>query len=281
MSPRNHRHHHRTRNGRSDSGNGASDTAESGGSLGGPGSPHEMLWQQIEDRIAEMVAEYTPTLGTVVGQDGGAVRVQLDEEDDAREVGFAKKKGTRYDTNERVLVGKTRGGRHVVLGPITDKQGQAERAVANEDLHDDAVGRRNIQVDSVGPDELAGGAVDNSHLSGGSVTGDKIAGNSVDRKHITNNAIGTNQIEGGGVKTNNIGDNQVTRGKLDNGVTSDIQKGIDDAKDAKGDASKAQGTADDAITKAKDAQNTADKAKSDIAALTTRLKKLEDKVAKL
>lgn len=284
MSPREHRHR-----------NGQTDTAESGtdnaGSLGTPGGLHELLWQQIEDRMVEIVMDLAvPTLGTVVGMDGGSVRVQLDEEDDVREVGFPKVKGTRHDPGERVPVFKTRGGRQFLLPPVIDQQGQAERAVDDADIHDDAIATRHIGDNQVTGGKIPNREIKSDHLStknspgGAAVQSGNIGDKQVKGDHIDNKQIDSSHLKDSldtdikdavrdsGNALDKIGDKQ-----KGTGLYGDVDAAKSAASDAKGDVK----NLDDKVFGQNGLRSDVNANKNDITALTSKIKKLEDRVKKL
>lgn len=113
---------------------------------------HESLIRLVRSIAQEEAAAVAPKVGTVVGSDGGRPTVRLDDEDEDGAVGLARQLGHRYPKGSRVLVGRLRpNGRaqgsydHVVLGIVSDKQGNAEEVVGNED----------IQANSINSDRLA------------------------------------------------------------------------------------------------------------------------------
>ena len=52
---------------------------------GRPGPVHQALYNQILDDVRGMIMEYVPTMGEVVGKDGGRVVVHSDDEDEPRQ----------------------------------------------------------------------------------------------------------------------------------------------------------------------------------------------------
>lgn len=147
--------------------------------VGRPGPEHEQLWRMIQDMVREEVANMAPTLGVVDGNDGGKVRVLLDDEDAPRTIGFPRKKGQRYQPGERVVVVKTRSGDPVVLGSISSGEGKAaENAVGGPDIYDDSIAKN----------------------------------------HMKSNSVGTEQVEGSSIQSGHIKDNEIAKGKLDKGV---------------------------------------------------------------
>jgi hypothetical protein len=278
----------RDRRGRSDPF--ASDVdRDTGGSAFGPTGTHEAFWDTIGRMIDERVIEFAPTTGTVTGMDGGRVKVHLDDEDEPREIGFPRRKGTRYDTNERVLVGKTRGGRQIVLGTFTDKTGYDERGVANEDLHDDAIDNRALRANAVHGynvrhREITGDHLSTKHTPGGAaVTSAHIGNNEVKGDHLDKKQLELGHFKDKEEKDLKDGMSDASRAMDllgrdgDKGIRKElsnsgwVKEGIDKAKS---DASSASSDAAKAKDDAKDVADDLDK-------LENRLKKLEDKVSKL
>src|SRR5690348_14518995 len=146
-----------------------------------PEQLHEDLVKTIMDVVGKMIDARVPKMGTVTGNDGGKVVVQMDDEDTPRQLGFSRKSGQRYNPGDRVVTMPTGSGDdHVVLGSIINTQGKGEQAVGNPDLID--------------------GSVDNNKLGKGSVQAQHMTPNSV-----LNDTIGQGEVYGaGGGKKRNI-----------------------------------------------------------------------------
>src|SRR3954454_18239507 len=88
--------------------------------LSGPPQSHlfDELWRMIEAKLDDLLTDALPQMGTVTDTDGGTVKVRLDDEGVDRAVGFPAAKGTKYNTGDRVLTHKTKGGDRMVLGRV-------------------------------------------------------------------------------------------------------------------------------------------------------------------
>lgn len=142
-----------------------------------PGPEHEALIRMIYDMIDTRLDDRLPKLGTVRGMDGGKVRVQIDDEDDPRSVGFPRKTGQRYRNGDRVVLMPTQsgGGDHVVLGTVTGNQGKASEGVVDTaDLAQNAVTKT----------ELAQNAVDTGNVVDNAITEGKIKDNAVSNSKL-------------------------------------------------------------------------------------------------
>ena len=124
------------------------------------GDLYDRLAQTLLSTVEEMMDERMPTMGTVKGRDGGDrgnVRVRVDDEEDDRSVGFARLKGQTYANGDRVWLAKNKAGDFVVMGGIATGGGAGgERAIGDEQLHDEAVKGRSIGK----------GVIKGEHLSG-------------------------------------------------------------------------------------------------------------------
>jgi hypothetical protein len=134
-----------------------------GATRGRPGPLHEELYAKIMADVKEIVLEYAPTYGEVRGMDGGKVRVQIDGEDDEREVGFPRRKGQRYAPGDRVKVQKSRSGEWVADGTVSTKEGR-DPTIGNEDLNADSVDSTQLKQNSVTQNAIAGDSVSRSAL---------------------------------------------------------------------------------------------------------------------
>jgi hypothetical protein len=281
MPPRHRRRqrHDRDKRGRSDPFSNESDSDGTGAGVG-PSGMHEAFWDQIHRSIDERVLEFAPTTATVMGMDGGRVKVHLDDEDDPREIGFSRRKGTRYDDDERVLVGKTRGGRQIVLGTFTDKTGYDERGVANEDMHDDAIDNRLISENAVQGYNITDGSIDQDHIQGQSIRGDHIQSGQIQASHIINKQIGWDHLEGRIEKDLKDSISEATKAMnligndSDQGMRGDIKKLNQEDSDIKKSVTSVKGTADSAKDKADSADNKVDDLKSRVDELEKKVKRL-------
>lgn len=107
-----------------------------------PTPVHEELARVIQEMVRSELEAMASTMGTVVGTDGGMIRVQVDEEGDPREVGIPAIKGQRHSTGNRVLLHRLRGKDWVLGGSISSNAAGFDPAVGNNDLLNDAVDRR-------------------------------------------------------------------------------------------------------------------------------------------
>lgn len=147
-----------------------------------PSREHEEVIRVIRDIVEDVLEERLPTLGRVVGMDGGRVLVHLDDEDEERTVGFQRKKGQQYQTGERVVVMLTRSGDYVALGTLTDKIGKAGAGVGDDDLLQDYAPKTVTGKNPSGDVVEANVASIVSKLIGGIGTNDLIDGSVTERK---------------------------------------------------------------------------------------------------
>jgi hypothetical protein len=171
------------------------------GSVSAPDSMHEQLVKSIRSMVQEMIDASVPKMATVTGQDGGKVLVQMDNEDTPRQLGFSRKNGQRYNPGDRVVTMPTGSGDdHVILGTITNAQGEGEQAVGNPDLIDQSVDENKIKPGAVKKTHIAPNAVGNSEVgsqeiqgsSGGGTT--NIKQGSIAKKDFDNPTA--NQLDG-------------------------------------------------------------------------------------
>jgi hypothetical protein len=107
-----------------------------------PTPVHEELARVIQEMVRTELEAMASTMGTVVGTDGGMIRVQVDEEGDPRQVGIPAIKGQRHSVGNRVLLHRLRGKDWVLGGSITNNSAGFDPAVGNQDLHNDVVDYR-------------------------------------------------------------------------------------------------------------------------------------------
>lgn len=110
---------------------------------------------RLLERMQEMGMEGRSAIGTVIGKDGGRVRVKLDDDDDEeepRKIGFDRALGVAYEDGDRVAVGYSRSGQEMILANMGG--GTTDKRVKNEQLDDGAVDGR----------ALKGGTVVKGHL---------------------------------------------------------------------------------------------------------------------
>ena len=150
---------------------------------GRPGPIHEALYSQIMQDVLELVQEYAPTTGTVVGMDGGKVLVEVDDESEPRTVGIPRQKGTRYEPGDRVGLQRTRGSakdQYHVTGTTSTKAGK-DPAVGGDDLYDKAVDTGHFKP----------GAVDRTAIGTGAVGGNEVEDKSLSLDKLNQNAQNT------------------------------------------------------------------------------------------
>ena len=155
---------------------------EAAPSLPSTSGQFDALVREFLDRVAEMDERITSTMGTVVGRKGGGVIVHVDGERLPRTEPFARAKGVRYSTGQRVGLKRLRDDEWVVDGVVSDESSEV------------SVYREQIAQDAVGGVELAFGAVTMEHLEArvrsrieSAMT--SIPANSIGPNHIQSNAI--------------------------------------------------------------------------------------------
>lgn len=105
------------------------------------------VWGMVQSMVADALTAALPTTGTVVGRDGGGVRVNMDEEGVDRQVGFPRARGVDYQNGDRVVVHQVKGGERVILGKVDSDSN--EQAVDAPQLRDRAVTSRTLDANSV------------------------------------------------------------------------------------------------------------------------------------
>lgn len=193
----------------------------------------------LQSWIDDAVSAAMPQMGTVIGQDGGTVKVRLDDEDVDREVGFPAAKGTAYQQNDRVWTHQTKGGSRAVLGRVDGSQDQ--RAVDSAQLYGDAV--KHVHINP--------GAVERSNIGGQAVAWDELDNVVVSR---IQDAATTSQL-------NNVSDK------------------ADDAKSSASDANRAANDADKTANDAKNAASAVKSALDKLEKRVDKLEKSKDKKA--
>lgn len=113
----------------------------------------DALWRELWGRVEEMIDARQATFGTVVGRDGGKVRVRMDDEDEDRVIGFPRSLGVAYEDGDRVRIDFNRDGDPSIGGVISG--GNGDGRVKNEQLGTDAVDERAIK-----PRAIKGGHLD-------------------------------------------------------------------------------------------------------------------------
>lgn len=122
------------------------------------GDLFDQVWGMVQQMVADALSEALPTMGTVVGKDGGAVKVRMDDEDSDREVGFPAAKGTDYRDGDRVAIHQTKGGERMILGRVDSSTNEA--AVDSPQLRDKAIRDGHLNDGAV-----TGRALENSILN--------------------------------------------------------------------------------------------------------------------
>lgn len=108
--------------------------------------------RDLLDRCYDMALQARPTMGTVSAVQGGELVVHIDGERISRTVGFARKKGVRYQEGDRVKLSLLRNDEYVVDGLV------------GSDATDRSVDRAQIAVDAIGTAEIAVNVIDSGHL---------------------------------------------------------------------------------------------------------------------
>ncbi len=186
-----------------------------------PMPEHEAFLAMIKGMIAEEMDTRTATMGTVVGAEGGGVRVHLDEEDEARELGVPRKLGQSYDPGDRVKVTPLRSGELVVDGTVSTASGKAAKRVRGDDIDDEAVGNAHVAKDSIDERTIKPGGVRASNVGGKQIRTehlDSVSGGGIDlgvvakeasipRKTLDNTTQGliTNALQPGQVRNEALG----------------------------------------------------------------------------
>ncbi len=107
----------------------------------------DSMVRDLLGRVEEMIDARQMTMGSVVGRDGGNVRVRLDDEDEDRVIGFPRGLGVAYESGDRVPIGYNRSGQPMVLGVMSGSN--SDGRVRNEQLGTDAVDDRAIKPGTV------------------------------------------------------------------------------------------------------------------------------------
>lgn len=108
-------------------------TTKPRGASGQVTAEHEALARLFMEVMYTVMQETATSIGTVIGDDGGKVRVQIDEESGPREVGFPRMRGQRFTAGQRVPVHRAKGGNEFLGGSISS-QGGRDPAVDKADL---------------------------------------------------------------------------------------------------------------------------------------------------
>jgi hypothetical protein len=120
------------------------------------------FWRMMESWFSERTKDMMPTMGTVVGKDGGGVKVKLDDEGIDRQVGFPRSRGIDYQNGMRVLTGMTKSGERVILGGVDS--GNNEQAVGANQLFDKSVDSRHVANDAIDTGHVKDRAINSSKL---------------------------------------------------------------------------------------------------------------------
>lgn len=196
-----------------------------------PTTEHEEFIRMLHDMIDETLASRLPTMGTVTGNDGGKVIVQVDEEEDSRKLGFPRKLGTCYNVNDRVLLVPNRAGEFMVAGVISTAQGDDTARVTNNDIVDVSGGK--VIENSMDGKSLKSGTVDSNKIAKDAIKSDQIADKALQNKHLAddfkigNGNIAANAIEKGNIKSGAV-EGGANGGIANNTITADnIANNID------------------------------------------------------
>lgn len=194
--------------------------------MGRPTAEHEDFARAILDEIERAIEARLPTMATVTGQDGGRIKVHLDNEEDPRDEGLPRKLGQKYEVGDRVLVQPSRSGELMVMGTVSTSTGFNAQGVSEDELYDGAVGGKkiapgavdwqHIATDAVRSEQLRANAVGNGHVQKDAITEDKIKDGNVTKNKLAKNSVGTDQIEANAVDNPQI--KSVNTSKLDGTV---------------------------------------------------------------
>lgn len=196
-----------------------------------PTTEHEEFIRMLRDMIDETLTARLPTMGTVTGNDGGKVIVQVDDEDDPRKLGFPRKLGTCYNVNDRVLLVPNRAGEFMVAGVISTAQGDDAARVTNNEIVDVSGGK--VVENSLDGKSLKSGTVDSNKIANNAIKSDQIASKALQNKHLAddfkigNGNIAANAIEKGNIKSGAV-EGGANGGIANNTITADnIANNID------------------------------------------------------
>ncbi len=179
-----------------------------------PMPEHEDFARTLTAFVEDILDAYLPKMATVNGMDGGRIKVQMDEEEEARDVGFPRQAGATYKTGDRVLVVPSRSGDPMVVGPIRTETGAAGQAVGQDDIMDGNVTSTKLAPQAVQTKNIGAGAVDQTQIAENAVTANKIARNSITK----------DELKPGAVDSIGIANKAVNKDKLSDGVQSSINK---------------------------------------------------------
>lgn len=191
----------------------------------------DALANAIRQMISEMVREFVPIGGTVVGREGGGgngnVRVQLDDEEgDIRT--FPRQRGVDHRPGDRVQVSKNRSGEEILTSNIS--AGPDEQAVGNAQLFTDAADSRVIKSNAVTNDHIAADAVEegnikakaikSTHVDSGAIKNEHVGDNAVDRRNIARAEVLDEHLSGGISKNKLEGPVQTSLNRADTALQS-------------------------------------------------------------
>lgn len=183
----------------------------------------DAVWNSMTEVFRGMVDDTRPMMATVISRDrsdqkGGNIKVRVDDDDDNMVYSIARTRGVVYNPGDRVWVQLSRSGEMVITGAVASGITDAdERAIANEQLYNEAVDGRTIKPLNVGRGHIADLAVngdkidkyqikggENGHIIGLTITERELAPTSVIRGKLANGAVGTDQIDEDVVKFNKL-----------------------------------------------------------------------------
>jgi hypothetical protein len=195
---------------------------------------HIEFWDVMKRFIRDEVEPLVPQLGTVVGNDGGRIRIRRDGDDEPGTLGIARNKGVRHQAGDRVVTIPTPSGDRAVIAVLSTGDGPAgRRAVSDTEMMDNAVDNRvlagnsvdtsQLRPSSVVRNHLTPGLIANEHLGGNAVGSSNIQGNAVTREKIGANAVGANELAGGVVGSSHLASGSVTGNKIANGAVGNSE----------------------------------------------------------
>lgn len=146
-----------------------------------PGDGHPDNFVRIVERLVDRKLDrHAPRMGTVHdvdGDDNPIVRLWDDDDDGGTpaRVGRARKAGTRFAKNDRVILQPVLGGDFVVMGKVASTKGD-DQVIGPDQIADEAVNDR----------KLASGAVKSKHISADLKVGaENIRDGSIDLARLT------------------------------------------------------------------------------------------------
>lgn len=154
---------------------------------------HEALAKVMLEAMRSMVEEAQVAVGTVLEDMGGKIRVQMDDESGARELGMSRARGHRFNRGQRVPVLTARGGTQFVGHSISSGGGK-----------DPVVGTPDMESGSVTNDILDPGV--KNDISDAKSTANKAVDDARDANNAAKNAMDEAQSKADENHNHNMGD---------------------------------------------------------------------------